>query len=1147
MAEYKYLEIGAIVNGYRIERQLGHGASCAAYSVCDENGMSFILKEYAPIGFSFRKDNGELITTNEEAFSNGLDRFRESLVIQRKIREKAKNSTPLMVSSFAANNTEYGIICDFDGECYGDVIRNEKSLCDLLKRMKAVADIVRIYHENNMLILDLKPENLFTYQETCEQILMIDFDSVADVGKNTVPSYSEQWSAPEVIYGKAFNKSADIFPIGEMLFFALYGFHSGNSEQSCVKKLDLSECRLTQGVNQDLTDRLGKLVSECIRCSKSLRPSADKLSKELSELIRLCDTPILCDNRPRSNSFFTGRKQELDKIEDELKEKRGVCIYGTGGVGKSELVRRFSESWKGTVAFLSCNGSIKNMLISGVCIRGIDLTKRTEQDALAQIAAAVDEHTLLVADNVDDLNNAAEELDLLLNLNCRLIVTTRLDSDKFNVLSKIPLSPMHMDELMDIFEANYSRKKLSIDGRNSITECLKICGGLPLMAELIAKQMTASRITPQKMLATLKKYGLSALGEESVEFGTRTEENTISILRMLFDMSKLDKAQLGVMRIMALAPVRGFEIDLVMKWSKQKNYNALNSLKRLGWLAIEYVDERELVIIHPLVSQLVLAFLVEKTDSDMKLAESFTKQCILTCCDLESIGDFYSMISVTEKERIFESSIGWGISYTNRKLAEFYLRVNRYADAEHCLLESVAELMDDLIDDDDIKKIIYKRLREYYFMLYEAALAQEKYESCLEYLEREEFYTAEPDATEFFLRRCEVTGRRDGKENQAELLLAELEEADKLPELKKRDGFYRIIIALIDVLSELNKTDQAYAAAEKYAEEAVRMQYGRIEFIGTLFMRFPDSDIIKKCFENQKRVEQSKIPDTQESDKDYFLYMLEGEYEKSELYFISSPDCQCIQDRYFFLLAIRYSLGNNPKAYFKALKTAEHAYGFFERLDPEDEEEYAFKVRSGLMLTEIRMCFLNYLTSVVEAEKIDPDASLEECLEKLMPDYEERWEHDIDNLITAANDLNEVCCIHQEFAWAYIHTAVIMISADLNAEADICLEQAEKIAEKLGHTILSEIVRLVRILLPLAEEGYEDSDRAISAFLQRKNKPARKCVYKNIGSAMLLLVNRLFISGNLDYNSARRMSSDIVNLEPEELRDVAHGVWKYHT
>lgn len=879
-------------------------------------------------------------------------------------------------------------------------------------------------------------------------------------------------------------------------------------------------------------------VTRCVSYSKDRRPTAEEASKELSELILLCERPILCDNRPRADTFFIGREKELSKIEEELCTKRGVCVHGTGGIGKSELVRHFAESWQGTVVFLQCNGSIKNMLISGVCIRGVDLTKRAEHDALAQIAAAVNENTLLVADNIDDIDNVKEELDLILRLNCKLLVTTRLDSEKFNVLSKIPLLPMPMDELMTIFETNYNGKKLGESERNAAEECLRLCGELPLMAVLLAKQMTASRIAPKKMLAALKKTGVSALGEESVEFGTRTEENATSILRALFDMSKLNKAQLKIMAIMALAPVRGFDIELVMKWSNQKNYNTINSMKRLGWLNIEYLEEHEYVVMHPLVSQVTLTFLEGRAKCGNKSVDPFTTLRIQIRNELEGIGDYYSLISVAEKERVFENNTGQSSYKINNYLARCYSDVNRYADAEQCLLDIAAEFMELSLDDDYCRK----EIRKLYFKLYETALAQEKYESCLEYLDKARSCDDALNEEDYFVRRCEIIGRRDGKERQTELLYEELCAADEQPERKSRKGFGKIVIAYIDALLDLGQTEKARADAEKYIEEAVRMQYVTLEII-MLYTRFPDSDAMKKRLEALRKAGENEHGVDKDFNDDYFGRMIEGEYEKAEILFNANKDWDNILQRYYFLLAIRFTLLNNSTAYTKAIKVAEHAYGCLEKLVPSNDEEFAFKVRAKLVSVEIRMCFLYHLTNLSESlSESEKYSSLAEWLDALLPDNETRWQHDIDSICSAMDALNELNSVHCEIAWAYIHTACDMIVADMNENAEDCLKNADRIAEQLGNTTLSEVVWLVRILLSIMEERCDDAVQAINDFLKPRNRSVRKQMYNQIGGPILFVVCLLGMDKRLDKKSLQRLYSDIMYCTPKELTDAMRGM-----
>ncbi|MGN1340258.1 MAG: hypothetical protein ACI4WS_08195 [Oscillospiraceae bacterium] len=1134
MNDYQYLKPNTVVNGYTVDRLLGHGATCAAYSVHDDKGAVYILKEYAPRKQSCRSSDGSIIPTNEEKFSEGRARFIQSLDLQRTIRQQATNSTPLMVEYFTENNTEYAVVCGFDGECYADVIEKEKSLSDLLKRIRAIADIVKVYHDTNKLILDLKPENLFTIKETCELMLLIDFDSVANLNEDLITLYSKEWSAPEVIQKKLFGKSADVFSIGEMLFFGLFGRHTEKSEKNAAGNIDISECALVTDASQELIGRLETLVTRCVTYAKNLRPTAEEVSNELSALILLCERPILCDNRPRSDSFFTGREKELAKIEEELCTKRGVCVYGTGGIGKSELARRFSESRKGTVVFLQCNGSIKNMLISGVCIRGIDLTKRTEQDALAQIAAAVDENTLLIADNVDDINNVKEELDLLLSLNCKLLITTRLDSEKFSALSRIPLLPMPMDELMVIFETNYGRKKLGESDRNAAEECLRICGELPLMAVLLAKQMTASRIAPKKMLATLKQSGVSALGEESVEFGTRTEENTTSILRILFDMSKLDKSQLYLMAIMALAPVRGFDINLVMKWSGQKNYNTFNSMKRLGWLNIEYSEEHEYVVMHPLVSQVVLAFLAERAEGGSVSAKKFMELCDTIRCTLEEVGDYYSLISLAEKECIFENNTNQNSHWTLNRLAKYYSVVCRYADAEQCLLNAVSDYNKYLSDNNAVDNNIQTYFLTFFYKdLYVAAKKQEKYDACLEYLDKERLYNLYPDETDYFVRRCDIIGRRDGKERQAELLYEELCAADEQPERKSSAGLYMVVIAYIDALIDLGQTEKARATAEKYAEDSIRFEYCTLELIAPLHERFPDSELIKERFEILIIAEQSEWSDC---DEEWLDYLFDGDYDAAEESFYESEDSYGAKERVFFLKMVLSALWSNPMSYYDAVKTAEHAYSFFEKLVPSTDEEYIYKVKADLALIDIRMCFLSYFIKMVESKRCN-------SISDLLPDYEERRQENITALCLIADSMNESGKVHSEIAWEYIHVAINLIIVDYTKEAESCLEKAEKTAEQLGNISIAVAVRFVRLMAKIRANKYTKNNPPVEDILEMLCQSSVMTLYSRVPFLFYIAYTSMLISKNLDNSQYDCITSKTRKIQPDILNDDLFYSW----
>ena len=106
----------------------------------------------------------------------------------------------------------------------------EEPMTTMFSRLLALAKVIKKYHDNGLLYLDIKPENMWLIPETKEHILLFDFNSIVakeELENNNVIkfSYSDGYSAPELIQGnkKKICEATDIYSIGAIAFYKLFG------------------------------------------------------------------------------------------------------------------------------------------------------------------------------------------------------------------------------------------------------------------------------------------------------------------------------------------------------------------------------------------------------------------------------------------------------------------------------------------------------------------------------------------------------------------------------------------------------------------------------------------------------------------------------------------------------------------------------------------------------------------------------------------------------------------------------------------------------------------------------------------------------------------------------------------------------------
>ena len=270
---------------YRILNITGRGASCIAYlAERSEKDLvtKCILKEFDP--------------QNTEDYERGKKRFIDSGKRQNQIRQYSclNNQTPPVGSIFEVDGTVYIDVSCYNGNTLDKL--TEISLVDYICICRTVANTVGYYHKMGFLCLDLKPENIFVMQNASDDIItqmveFIDFDSIREIGSSADSiSYTRSWAAPEQIniYGGEITCAADVYALGEIVFYILFGRHSEDNEHRGFSKYPFEKCkRFSKYITRpDVQSLFTKLFRNTIRSSAKNRfPKMDSVVKLLDNII----------------------------------------------------------------------------------------------------------------------------------------------------------------------------------------------------------------------------------------------------------------------------------------------------------------------------------------------------------------------------------------------------------------------------------------------------------------------------------------------------------------------------------------------------------------------------------------------------------------------------------------------------------------------------------------------------------------------------------------------------------------------------------------------------------------------------------------------------------------------------------------------
>ncbi|MBQ8922213.1 MAG: serine/threonine protein kinase [Oscillospiraceae bacterium] len=601
---------------YFVTALLGRGANAAAYLVqCRSGELQYqcILKEYAP--------------RNAADFDAGKARFIAAARMQNRVRQNAalQNRTPPVSHIFEANDTAYSDIACFGGTTLDRL--TGLTLPEYLELCRAIAKTVGAYHQAGFLVLDLKPENIFILQnasdETVTQLVeFIDFDSiraVQELSAESVYSYTRAWAAPEQYHPFAagrISSAADLYAIGEIVFYLLFGRHSEDTEHRGFSSYPFHECRREFRRYSDRPDvqrLLTKLFRGTLRSSAANRfPDTDSIVKLLDALIEECSLrEYIIPKLPPVSPHFVGRAQELQAVYESLKQNRTLFVTGIGGIGKSTLIRNYviqNKDQYDVIVYLEFDGDFvrtfnddDQLQISTVRRQDGEPAGEYFRRKLTQFRNICGEkRVLFVLDNFS--GTVTKDLSRVLDCGYDTVIVTRNQPPK-NSFAHLEIGAIaDKTALSRLILLNLERQMTKEE-----TVCFDEITGLvqehTLVIELIARQIAAGNLDIHTALDLIREHGFSHFSGEKIgnyKDGEEVYASLASIISGLFIAAGMHPESAHTLKILALLNVRGLETELLLRFYPMINSNTLNNLAQQGWMIS---DGR--IRLHPVIAETV--------------------------------------------------------------------------------------------------------------------------------------------------------------------------------------------------------------------------------------------------------------------------------------------------------------------------------------------------------------------------------------------------------------------------------------------------------------------------------------------------------------------------------------------------------------
>lgn len=578
---------------YIIDGVLGSGATCIVYDAhfVDSHGnkKEVKLKECYPYDLSVERVDNTLVWSKDEEKDTAIAKFEESYNLLSKMQNEdaIKDAAVYTLDMFECNETKYIATIPSVGTSY-DKCKND-DIVDIVTTCLALTNAVGKLHGLGYLHMDIKPENFIAVSDHTNKgknVAFFDMDtfiSFNEINNNTLKgvSYSEDWAAPEV-KSRRFNKlcpATDIFSIGVVLFERII-----KRMPYCLDSMSYAEWtfdeRLSPGeVNPKAQRLLTEIFHKTLASSiKKRYKSAEDLSKALNELLNVINKKnYIISSFPTNTCIFVGRETEIAELHKGIKDTGKVFVSGFGGIGKSEIVKKYINIYGkdyDSISFVRYTGSLIDDLKDIIIKDDVDT-----QDRMKVLAGLCNERTLIILDNFDvTIDHDEPVFDALLNLKCSLVITTRSDfSDAFPDFCFIKLYGLSDVELFRIYE-NESSNELSEEDKVVLTPLLALGKECTLFWSFFSRLVKVGGYAVKDITQTVLSGIKNLNNSERVlvaKDDLRVKKNIAVAMKELFTLHNLSDRQIEM-----LCFVRTFSVLFLTRKALAESFNQIDNEKK---------------------------------------------------------------------------------------------------------------------------------------------------------------------------------------------------------------------------------------------------------------------------------------------------------------------------------------------------------------------------------------------------------------------------------------------------------------------------------------------------------------------------------------------------------------------------------------
>ncbi len=358
----------------------------------------------------------------------------------------------------------------------------------------------------------------------------------------------------------------------------------------------LAPCHWLDAVSPPLEKRIDELIDRIRNLSQDDAVYRNSQRLRLAEKIRY------------PGGLFVGREREVSEVRAVLEEAHTVFLTGMGGIGKSEIARGYAKEYRreyDTIVFASYSSGLTDLVCSDeILIENLNRTENEPQELwfrrkLEALRSLVNERTLLIIDNFDV--DGDEKLADILTLPCHILITTRNDHSDHPTVRVGPIE--QFGTVRKLFEHHYGRP-VRAQEQEAVDEILRLVDCHTITVELIAKQIRASFLKPEKMLERLKDTGVNTQLKEKVKReGIAEKRSSFDYIKQLFDLSGISDEEKHLLEVMSFMPLQGIGAGLLSEILGLEDFDGINDLIGKSWIILD--EEEDVLRMHPVIADVV--------------------------------------------------------------------------------------------------------------------------------------------------------------------------------------------------------------------------------------------------------------------------------------------------------------------------------------------------------------------------------------------------------------------------------------------------------------------------------------------------------------------------------------------------------------